>query len=287
MILTHNILQFYFEAFCEAGNSSAGRSGPKSLWINNKRLSLTWRHASLAELWPLIRGVNSASFEADLIAEKLTRVGQNYLAIIKKVHSASALDRNELMDLSFLILTLLTNAESPSRRTVISERVNPDELTWEKFESAVSDAEIQSKRKRSSLPIPEGDLLDHGMHFILNRTGYPFITSDRAIFVDSWDSNEAQRTFGPLNILDPNVSGSTERAIVFPLSPEAILISSSYVKRDYPGDPYVECSSAESIFDLNLLAGHAADRIIVSNQDKPFGWFEEKARAFLSTDTLS
>jgi hypothetical protein len=280
MVPKQSILEFYFEAFSEAGNSLRDIVS-KALWINNKQLSLNWKRVLLAELLPLLRSPIPA-LEEGLAAEKLMRIAANYSAIVEKIHAASTLDRLELMDLSFLVMTLLINAETPSRRKVGSEQVNPDELTWDKFESAVSGAEVQSKRKRSSLGIPEGDLLDHGMHFILNRTSIPFIGSDRAIFVDSWDSQQAERTLRPLALLDPEVSGTTERVIVFPMSPEAVLISSSFVRRGYRSAPYVQCSSDETVFGLNLLACYAAGRYIVSDQENPFGQWEAKARSLVS-----
>ena len=115
------------------------------------------------------------------------------------------------------------------------------------------------------------------MHFILNRTTNPFITSDRAIFVDSWTPQEAQRVFEPLRILDSEVGGAMERVTVLPISPQVAIISSAFVQRGYANIPYVECWSDESIFSLNLRACYSADRIIISDQDKPFGQSGQRA----------
>jgi hypothetical protein len=146
-------------------------------------------------------------------------------------------------------------------------------------------ADVQSKRTRGSLDIADGDLLDHGMHFILNRTTNPFITSDRAIFVDLWTPQEAQRVFEPLRILDSEVGGVMERVTVLPISPDAAIVSSAFVQRGYANVPYIECWSDESIFSLNLLACYSADRIIISSQDKPFGQSEENVRNLMSASS--
>ena len=288
VILKHNIPDFYFAVFAEPRQNldSLQTSSSKSLWINSKRLKPTWKQIPFANLLDLLKSPDPINGSADLVAERLSGLTTNYLSIIKKIGEALTLDREELFGLSFLVLTLLANAEGPRYRRPQTE-IDADEFTWDKFESAVSGAEVQARRTRSSLAIADGDLLDHGMHFILNRTSNPFITSDRAIVVDSWTPQEAQRIFGPLGILDSEVSGSTERVIVLPISPEAAVVSSAFIKRGFRNAPYVECSWDETIFAFNLLACYGADRIIISNKDKPFGQSEDNARNLMAPSSPS
>jgi hypothetical protein len=283
VILKRNIPDFYFAAFAAPSETlDPLQTAPsKILWINAKRLKPTWKQLPLENLLDLLKNPDPSDSNAGLVAERLSLITADYLSIIKKIAEALPIEREELFGLSFLVLTLLAEAESPSYRNA-DTKIDADEFTWDKFESAVSGAEIQAKRTRRSLAITDGDLLDHGMHFILNRSGNPFITSDRALFVDSWTPQEAQRIFGPLGILDTEVSGGTERVIVLPISPELALVSSAFIQRDYQNAPYLECASEETVFALNLLVSYGAERIIISNENKPFGQSEDKVRDLMS-----
>src|SRR5215213_5603094 len=193
VILNHNIPDFYFAAFAKPSeNLDFERPGLDSVWINSKIPQPTWKRIALQDLVDPLKNPDPTSSNDALVAERLVGISRNYSSVLNKISSGLSLERDELLSLSFLVLTLLANAEGPKIRGT-QKQIDVDELTWDKFESAVLGAEVQSKRTRSSLDIPDGDLLDHGMHFILNRTTNPFITSDRAIFVDSWTPQEAQR----------------------------------------------------------------------------------------------
>jgi hypothetical protein len=287
VIFNHYIPDFYFVAFAEQSENpdSVQPSASESLWINSKILKPTWKKIPVANLVDHLKNLDPIDSNADLVAERLSGLSTGYSSITKKLAAALTLNRDELFGLSFLILTLLSNAESPRYRSTDME-IDADEFTWEKFESAVLGAKFQAKQTRSSLTIDEGNLLDHGMHFILNRTGNPFITSDRAIFVDAWTPQEAERIFGILGILDSAVSGGTERVTVLPVSPEAVIVSSAFIERGYRTFPYIECASVEAVFALNLLASYGAERIVISNKDSPFGRLEDKARSLLLKSSL-
>jgi hypothetical protein len=287
VILNHNIPDFYFAAFAKPSeNVDSERPTSESLWINSKIPKLTWKRIAIANLLDHLKNPDPISSNAEFVAERLAGISRNYSSVLKKISDGVSLDRDELLSLSFLVLTLLANAESPRIRST-QMQIDADEFTWDKFESAVLGAEVQAKRTRNSLEIAEGDLLDHGMHFILNRTRNPFITSDRAIFVDLWTPQEAQRVFEPLTILDVEVCGGRERVTVLPISPETAIVSSAFVQRGYANVPYVECWSDESVFALNLLACYSADRIIISSQDKPFGQSEDNVRTLMSASSRS
>lgn len=285
VMLNHNIPDFYFAAFAKpVQNLEVDRPGLDSIWINSKIPKPTWKRIALADLLDHLKNPDPTSSDIELVADRLVGISRNYSSVLNKISDEVSLDRDELLSLSFLVLTLLANAESPKIRGT-QKQIDADEFTWDNFESAVLGAEVQSKRGRSSLDIADGDLLDHGMHFILNRTTNPFITSDRAIFVDLWTPQEAQRVFEPLRILDSEVAGVMERVTVLPISPDAAIVSSAFVQRGYANAPYVECWSDESIFSLNLLACYSADRIIISNQDKPFGQSEDNVRNLMSASS--
>ena len=285
VILSHNIPDFYFAAFANPSeNLDFERRGLDSVWINSKIPKPAWKRIALADLLDHLKNPDPISNNVEVVAERLVGISRNYSSVLNKISDGVSLEPDELLSLSFLVLTLLANAESPKIRGT-QKQIDADEFTWDKFESAVLSAEVQSKRTRSSIEIADGDLLDHGMHFILNRTSNPFITSDRAIFVDSWTPQEAQRIFEPLRILDFEVSGGMERVTVLPISPQAAIVSSAFVQRGYANVPYIECWSDESIFSLNLLACYSADRIIISSQDKPFGQSEENARNLMSASS--
>lgn len=284
-MLNHNIPDFYFASFAKPSeNRDLERPGLDSVWINRKIPKATWKRIALANLLDHLKNPDPNSKDVELVAERLVGISRNYSSVLNKISDGVSLDRDELLSLSFLVLTLLANAESPKIRGT-QKQINADEFTWDKFESAVSGADVQSKRTRSSLDIADGDLLDHGMHFILNRTSNPFVTSDRAIFVDLWTPQEAQRVFEPLRILDSEVGGIMERVTVLPISPNAVIVSSAFIQRGYANVPYIECWSDESIFSLNLLACYSADRIIISSQDKPFGQSEENVRNLMSASS--
>jgi Protein of unknown function (DUF4238) len=287
VILNHNIPDFYFSVFAKPiENSKFEHPGLDSVWINSKIPKPTWKRIALADFLDHLKNPDPIGNNVELVAERLVGISRNYSSILNKISDKVILDRDDLLSLSFLVLTLLANAESPRvRRT--QRQIDVDELTWDKFESAVLGAELQAKRTRSSLDIADGDLLDHGMHFILNRTRNPFITSDRAAFVDLWTPQEAQRVFGPLGILDFEVCGALERVAVLPVSPDATVVSSAFVCRGYADAPYVECWSDDSVFALNLLACYSADRFIISNQDKPFGQSEDNVRNLMSESSRS
>lgn len=287
VILNHNIPDFYFAAFAKAvQNLEVERPGLDSILINSKIPKPTWKRIALADLLDHLKNPDPTSSNIELVAERLVGISRHYSSVLNKISDGISLDRDELLSLSFLVLTLLANAESPRIRGT-QKQIEADEFTWDKFESAVLGAKVQSERTRSSLDIADGDLLDHGMHFILNRTTNPFITSDRAIFVDLWTPQEAQRVFEPLRILDSEVGGTMERVTVLPISPDAAIISSAFVQRGYANAPYVECWSDESVSALNLLACYSADSIIISSQDKPFGHAEDNVRNLMSASSQS
>jgi Protein of unknown function (DUF4238) len=287
VILNHNIPDFYFASFAKPiENLNFERPELDSVWINSKIPKPTWKRIALADFLDHLTNPDPTSTNVELVAERLAGISTNYSSVLNKISGRASLDRDELLSLSFLVLTLLANAESPRIRGT-QKQFDANEFTWDKFESAVLGADVQSKRTRSSLDIADGDLLDHGMHFILNRTTNPFITSDRAIFVDSWTPQEAQRVFEPLCILDSEVGGAMERVTILPISPRAVIVSSAFIQRRYPNVPYVECWSNESVLSLNLLACYSADRIIISNQDKPFGQSEENVRNLMSASSRS
>jgi len=287
VILNHNIPDFYFAAFAKPiENLNFERPGLDSVWINSKIPKPTWKRIALADFLNHLKNPDPTSSNLQLVAERLVGISRNYSSVLNKISSGVSLERDELLNLSFLFLTLLANAESPRIRST-QKQIEADEFTWDKFESAVMGAELQSKRTRSSLDIADGDLLDHGMHFILNRTTNPFITSDRAIFVDLWTPQEAQRLFEPLRILDSEVGGTMERVTVLPISPDAAIVSSAFVQRGYANAPFVECWADESVFALNLLACYSANSVIISNQDKPFGHAEDNVRNLMSASSQS
>jgi hypothetical protein len=287
MILNHNIPDFYFAAFAKrVENLNFERPGLDSVWINSKIPKPTWKRIALTDLLDHLKNPDPTSSNVELVGERLVGISRNYSSVLNKISSRVGLERDELLSLSFLVLTLLANAESPRIRGT-QKQIDANEFTWDKFESAVLGADVQSKRTRSSLDIADGDLLDHGMHFILNRTTNPFITSDRAIFVDLWTPQEAQRVFEPLRILDSDVEGVMERVTVLPISPDAAIVSSAFVQRGYANAPYLDCWSDESVFALNLLACYSADRFIISNQDKPFGQFEDNVRNLMAASSRS
>jgi hypothetical protein len=287
MILNHNIPDFYFAAFAKpVENLNFERPGLDSVWINSKIPNPTWKRIALPDLLDHLKNPDPINRDAEFVAERLAGISRHYSSVLEKINEGVSLERDELLSLSFLVLTLLANAESPKIRGT-QKQIDVDELTWDKFESAVFGAQVQATRTRSALNIADGDLLDHGMHFILNRTANPFITSDRAIFVDLWTPQEAQRVFEPLRILDSQVGGGMERVTVLPISPDAAIVSSAFVQRGYANAPYVECWSDESVFALNLLACYSADRFIISNQDKPFGQFEDNVRNLMAASSRS
>jgi hypothetical protein len=277
--LNFRIAKLYIEQFIS--NSDRTR-GPESIYVNSHTLDLEWTLTPVSDLWQLIMPSTDID-EDNLVSEKIGGMEHQYGVVVDKILRAARLGKEELIHLSFVVLTLLTNAGDPKYLKRGSEEVI-EGLTWENFESAVSGARKQGERKRSSLSLPEGDLLDHGMHFILNRTKNPFITSDRALFVDSWVSKEGTRIFGPLGVLDQDVYGATERVIILPLSPQAAVVSSSFISRHYKGLPYIDCSSSEIIFELNLLACYAAERFVLASRAQPFGEFETRARKTLSAN---
>ena len=285
VILNHNIPDFYFAAFAQPiENLDFERPRLDSIWINSKVPKPTWKRIAFADLLDHLKNPDPTSSNVELVAERLVGISRNYSSVLNKISDGVSLERDELLSLSFLVLTLLANSESPRIRGT-QKQIDADEFTWDKFESAVLDADVQAKRTRSSLDIADGDLLDHGMHFILNRTTNPFITSDRAIFVDLWTPQEAQRVFEPLRILNSEVGGVMERVTVLPISPDAAIVSSAFLQRGYASVPYIECWSDESIFSLNLLACYSADRIIISTQDKPFGQSEDNVRNLMSASS--
>jgi len=279
-MLNYNVPEFYYAAFANRSETDSVRTGEvKNLWINSKPLKPTWTNITVASLFERLKSSDPLTNDAELMAERLSDLTRNHSAVIEKISKGLTLDRGELLGLSFLVLTLLARAKSPTHRRTHAP-LDPDEFTWDKFESTVSDAKIQSKRTRASLEVTDGDLLDHGMHFVLNRTPNPFITSDRAMVVDSWIPQEAERVLGPLGVLDSEVGGSAERVVVLPLSPQTVLLSSAYLKRGYPNAPYIECFD-ETVFELNLLAGYAAERLVVADRDKPFGAAEHMAQSLI------
>ncbi|HKU75027.1 MAG TPA: DUF4238 domain-containing protein [Pyrinomonadaceae bacterium] len=282
IFLRHNIPDFYFEAFCDANIGESLNSGARHVWITDRRLSSLWRRVSFDAFLTRLGNPEQSGPAIELTTTTVSDLATGYSSLIKKTETSSILDSEDRIKLSFLVLTLLTEAGTPNHKRK-EEVIEANQFTWENFESAIAGAQAQANRTRSSLRLPEGDLLDHGMHFILNRTGYPFVTSDRAIFVDSWDSLEAKRTFGRLGVLDEDVSGTTERVIYLPLSPEAALVSSAFIKRGYASEPYIECAVEEEVFLLNLLACYSADPIIVSSKERPFGRFQLKAQSLLTS----
>lgn len=279
-ILNSRIAKLYIEQFIS--NDSDRTSGSESIYVNSHTLDLEWTPTPASDLWQLITPSTDID-EDNLVSHKTGEMERQYAVIVDKILRAARLGKEELIHLSFLVLTLLTNAGDPKYLKRGSEEVM-EGLTWENFESATSGARNQAERKRSSLALPEGDLLDHGMHFILNRTKNPFITSDRALFVASWDSKEATRIFGPLGVLDRGVYGATERVIVLPLSPQAAVVSSSFISRHYKSLPFIDCSSPEIIFEVNLLACYAAERFVLASRAQPLGEFETHARKTLSAN---
>jgi len=280
--LNFRIAKLYIEQFI--GNDSDRPTSPARIYVNSHTLDLEWTPTPASDLWQLI-SPNTDIDEDNLVTGRTDEMESQYAVIVDKILRAARLSTEELIHLSFLILTLLTNAGDPKYLKRGSEEVI-EGLTWENFESAISGARKQGGRKRSSLSLHVGDLLDHGMHFILNRTKNPFITSDRALFVDSWDSKEAMRIFGPLGVVDQGVYGATERVIVLPLLPQAAVVSSSFVSRDYKGLPFIDCSSPEIIFELNLLACYAAERFVLASRPEPLGEFETRARKILRENRI-
>lgn len=262
-----NIPYFYFFAFAADGT----RSGKKqTLWMIRKDLTGEWKQV-LVELNTPGATNDAATSEQHAASERLRAMGPEYCRIVERLPQKRYLERKDLFVLSFTTLALLTEASDPAHK--IRRPVSPDAFS--------SDLESQARPKRGSLNIGEGDLLDHGMHFIVNVSRMPFITSDAAIFVDSWDSQQAKHIIEPLGILDTSVYGSLERVVVLPLSPQVALISSAFIRRNHSGSPYIECSSDETVFELNLLACYAADQFIISNEPEPLRLFESRARTRL------
>lgn len=287
LILNRNIPDFYFAAFAEANtdNEFSLSLPSKSVWVNRKQLNTTWRSVPVSNLIDRLKRSEPNHESDEALTERLSDLAVNYAGIIQKIHGSSDLEQSELFSLSFLVLTLLANAETPKYRR-IQGLPSLDDFSWDKFESSALGAQVQSQRTRDSLTLAEGDLLDHGMYFILNRSDIPFITSDRAIFVDSWVPQEAQAILGALDVFDTDVKGSIERVIVLPLSPETVLISSAFLSPKQRESRYVKCVSDETIFNLNLIASRGAERMVISNKERPFGPFEDKARSFLSKQLL-
>jgi len=278
VILNYNVPDFYFSVFADRAEGDNSSSLEEHyLWINLRQLSSPWRRLSLREFLKQQKQGHTIKTAADLQSQKLLILATSYPNIIEKIARFSDLDQDELFNLSFLVLTLLTSAEGP-KYPKLTRATDSDQFTRENYDCDSSDAKAHAKKTRSDFGINDSDLLDHGMHFILNRTVLPFVTSDRTIFVDLWGPQEAEKIFGSLGMLDTGVKGGMERVIFLPLSPEVALISSAYIKRSAKISPYIDCSTDRTIFDLNLLTCYGAETVIVSHRDKPFGPFENKVR---------
>lgn len=286
----HTVPQCYMKAFISETRPpeyADNKHFKLGVWVNNKDLSSRWQMKAPKNILakPYYYNLPGDDTDKPLIEDTLNAVENVYPSLLKKIEEGDVLSEEERQALAFFVSTLLMRTEQQQDHW--AGQLKELERIHRMVEWACTGGEAGSDElAQKLLHTPKlfifehpaaGILLEHGMHFIVNDTRTPFITSDAPVihYRAHIDEVGALRSLG--DCLDTSVTRNVQDHVIFlPLSPRTMLASSPFILSDYPGAPYLRCSDADVVMSFNLVVCVEAREIVISKVDRPFGDLEGK-----------
>lgn len=281
----HTVPQCYMKAFIsemrppEYADNEHFKLG---VWINSKDLSSGWQMKSPKNILakPYYYNLPGDDTDSPLIEGALHAIENEYPRLLKKIEEGESLSEEEQQALAFFVSTLLMRTEQEQEHW--SAQLKEFERIHRMVEQAHTGRETASDEITKSLlhtpklfifehPAAE-IMLEHGMHFIVNETNLPFITSDAPVkhYRAHIDEVTLLRSLG--DCLDTSITRNVQEHVIFlPLSPRILMTSSAFIRGDYPGAPYLRCSDSDLVMSFNLYVCIDAHDTIIANTDKPLG----------------
>lgn len=262
------------------------------VWVNSKDLSSAWQMKVPRNILakPYYYNVPGDHPERPHVEDELGKVETLFPPILRKVEAGTPLSDRERDDLAFFVFTLLmrteqqqehwqTQAEGIERLYRSVERAH----TGREDGAEMVAAELERAVKFFILNRPTTRILsEHGMHFIVNETDVPFITSDTPVIHHWMHIDEADWLHAFSECLDTTISRNVRTHFtLLPLSPRIMLVASTFIRSDHRGAPYLHCSDRNIVYGLNLRTCLDAKKIVISNTDAPFGEKEEDFRLLI------
>ncbi|QSR35622.1 hypothetical protein CFI10_11540 [Marinobacterium iners] len=251
------------------------------VYTNNEKLSGEWRMKGVRHKdFTRYQYYNLPDEGQELAVEHyLGEHEGRYAELLRAVEAHSRLTQREIEELALFIGLMIIRVESFQNH--FQEFIN--EITGHieafmgdtlEFRDYVGDYENTTKRL-----ILESEagllLLDHGIHFLVNTTDLPFITTDTPVLRRDCHSDEIPLLVGSGSHCKQGIKPNEQTPLFFiPLTPVLAVVSCRMIEESYSDSPYLTCSDINAIFRLNRLLLDQAQELVIADRPFPFGAIE-------------
>lgn len=212
-----------------------------------------------------------------------------YAELLRSIESHRKLTKREIKGLAIFITTMIIRVESfqSHYQEFVNEIVSSIEAFMgdtPKFRSFIGDYENTTKRL-----IQKSDagstLLNHGLHFIVNTTDMPFITTDKPVLRKDCHSDELPLLVGAGSHCKQGIKPNQIHPMFYiPVTSVLAIVCCKLIEESYPDSPYITCSDINAVFRLNRLMLVQAQELVIADRPFPFGTIEAEISQELQQD---
>jgi Protein of unknown function (DUF4238) len=226
-----------------------------------------------------------------VIEEFLMKIEGKYPQILKKISVKGVLTREELLNITLFVDTLFRR--TPPSLKHWQNQINKVEELYRHVDQAynhsqeISDQvwkgshEMAKKQIINSAGALSSLLLKAGVVFVFNSSKLSFVSSDNPVVYQFLHIDELYELSIPKAWTYKNIRTNEKNFFCYcSLTPNIALISSPFIQLPCG---WAEIDDPNFSFKMNMLTHIKADSVLISNQSKPYGLYQNIAIQYLES----